>query len=155
MDIPVESLIHQHQAEYYQAIRTSTTKTDCAPFIEFMLGIIAKTLHEVQNTTETELAVESEKARVETQVEARVKTPGQILMLLTKQPTLALVEIAAHLGKSPSTIERAVAIPDTYLLFKFTNSIFFLISLSLISSQWSKIGTFAYTTTTLAPRLCV
>ena len=109
MDIPVESLIHQHQAEYYQAIRTSTAKTDCAPFIEFMLGIIAKTLHEVQNTTETELAVESEKVRVEVQVETRVKTPEQILMLLTKQPTLTLVEIAAHLGKSPSTIERAVA----------------------------------------------
>ncbi|NCO73512.1 MULTISPECIES: Fic family protein [Shewanella] len=109
MDIPVESLIHQHQAEYYQAIRTSTAKTDCAPFIEFMLGIIAKTLHEVQNTTETELAVESEKVRVERQVKTRVKTPEQILNLLAKQPTLTLVEIAAHLGKSTSTIERAVA----------------------------------------------
>jgi Fic family protein len=109
MDIPVESLIHQHQGEYYQAIRASTAKTDCAPFIEFMLGIIAKTLHEVQNTTETELVVESEKMRVEEQVKTRVKTPEQILMLLTKQPNLTLVEIAAHLGKSTSTIERAVA----------------------------------------------
>ena len=94
MDIPVESLIHQHQAEYYQAIRTSTTKTDCAPFIEFMLGIIAKTLHEVQNTTETELAVESEKTRVEMQAETRVKTPDRVLSLLANQPTLT--EIAAH-----------------------------------------------------------
>lgn len=109
IDIPVESLIHQHQAEYYQAIRTSTAKADCGPFIEFMLGIIAKTLHEVQNTTETELAVENEKTRVETQVKTRVKTPEQILVLLAKQPTLTLAEIAEHLGKSPSTIERAVA----------------------------------------------
>lgn len=109
MDIPVESLIHQHQAEYYHAIRTSTAKTDCAPFIEFMLDIIAKTLHEVQHTTDTELAVEAEKARVEMRVETRVKTPEQILSLLAKQPTLTLAEIASHLGKSPSTIERAVA----------------------------------------------
>ncbi len=109
MDIPVESLIHQHQAEYYQAIRTSTAKTDCAPFIEFMLGIIAKTLQEVQNTTESELAAENETMRVKTQVKTRVKTPEQILNLLTNQPTLTLADIAAHLGKSPSTIERAVA----------------------------------------------
>lgn len=79
MDIPVESLIHQHQAEYYQAIRTSRA--------------------------ETELAVESEKERVETQV----KTPDRVLSLWANQPTLTLTEIAAHLGKSTSTIERAVA----------------------------------------------
>jgi Fic family protein len=109
MDIPVESLIHQHQAEYYQAIRASTEKTDSAPFIEFMLGIIAKTLHEVQNTTDTEQVAAIEKVRVEMQVETRVKTPEQILILLAKQPTLTLAEIADHLGKSPSTIERAVA----------------------------------------------
>ena len=36
-DIPVESLIHEHQAEYYQAIQESTQKTDSAPFIDFML----------------------------------------------------------------------------------------------------------------------
>lgn len=39
-NIPVESLVHEHQAEYYQAINASTQKTDCAPFIEFMLKMI-------------------------------------------------------------------------------------------------------------------
>ncbi|EKO3764133.1 winged helix-turn-helix transcriptional regulator [Vibrio metschnikovii] len=77
--------------------------------LKFMLGIIAKTLHEVQNTTETELVVESEKARVEMRVEMRVKTPDRVLSLLVNQPTLTLAEIAAHLGKSTSAIERAVA----------------------------------------------
>ena len=109
MDMPVESLIYQHQAEYYQAISTSTAKTDCSPFIEFMLGIITKTLQEVQSTTETELAEGVEKTRVEARVETRVKTPEEILNLLASQPTLTLAEIAAHLGKSLSTIERAVA----------------------------------------------
>ncbi|MGL6175667.1 MAG: Fic family protein [Vibrionaceae bacterium] len=108
-DMPIESLIHQHQADYYQAIRASTAKTDCAPFIEFMLGIIAKTLHEVQNTTETALVAESEKTPVEMQVKTRVKTPEQILALLINQPNLSLAEIAVHLGKSLSAIERAVA----------------------------------------------
>ena len=39
-NVPVESLIYEHQAEYYQALRDSTKQTDSAPFIEFMLKII-------------------------------------------------------------------------------------------------------------------
>ena len=39
-DIPVESLIFEHQAEYYQSIKESTQKTDSAPFITFMLRMI-------------------------------------------------------------------------------------------------------------------
>jgi Fic family protein len=37
--IPVESLIYKHQSEYYEAIQQSTAKTDCSPFIEFMLAM--------------------------------------------------------------------------------------------------------------------
>ena len=43
-DIPVESLIFEHQAEYYQAIQESTQKTDFAPFIAFMLRMILDTV---------------------------------------------------------------------------------------------------------------
>lgn len=39
-DIPVESLVFEHQAEYYHAIQESTQKTDSAPFIAFMLRMI-------------------------------------------------------------------------------------------------------------------
>ena len=39
-DIPVESLVHEHQAEYYAALQKSTAQTDSAPFIEFMLRMI-------------------------------------------------------------------------------------------------------------------
>lgn len=43
-DIPVESLIFEHQAEYYQALQESTHKTDSAPFIAFMLRMILDTV---------------------------------------------------------------------------------------------------------------
>ena len=43
-DIPVDSLIFEHQAEYYQAIQESTQKTDSAPFIAFMLRMILDTV---------------------------------------------------------------------------------------------------------------
>lgn len=39
-DIPVESLIFEHQAEYYQVLQESTRQTDSAPFIAFMLSMI-------------------------------------------------------------------------------------------------------------------
>jgi Fic family protein len=38
--IPVESLVHEHQTEYYQALQSSTDQTDSAAFIEFMLRMI-------------------------------------------------------------------------------------------------------------------
>ena len=108
-DIPVESLIHQYQSDYYRSIRTSTKKTDCAPFIEFMLDIISKALHEVYHTTDIELVDEDYKTRVKTGVKTRVKTPDRILELLAEQPALSIKEIATHMDMSPSTIERAIA----------------------------------------------
>ena len=39
-DIPLESLIFEHQSEYYQALQESTSRTDSAPFIAFMLRMI-------------------------------------------------------------------------------------------------------------------
>lgn len=43
-DIPVESLIFEHQAEYYQALQESTRQTDSAPFIAFVLRMILDTV---------------------------------------------------------------------------------------------------------------
>ncbi|MEP1444587.1 MAG: hypothetical protein ABJK37_00560 [Paraglaciecola sp.] len=40
VNIPVESLVHQYQDDYYAAIRQSTKLTDSSPFIEFMLRMI-------------------------------------------------------------------------------------------------------------------
>ncbi len=47
----------------------------------------------------------SEKTRVEMQV----KTPEQILLLLQQNPHMTLSEVADTIGKSVSTVERAVA----------------------------------------------
>jgi Fic family protein len=43
--IPVESLVHGYQADYYHAINISTQKTDCAAFIEFMLSMILEAIN--------------------------------------------------------------------------------------------------------------
>lgn len=46
--IPVESLVHQHQQEYYTALNDSTKQGDCALFIEFMLTMVQKAVSECQ-----------------------------------------------------------------------------------------------------------
>ena len=43
-DIPVESMILEHQADYYRVFKESTNQADCAPFVEFMLNMIMQTL---------------------------------------------------------------------------------------------------------------
>jgi len=42
--LPVESMVNEHQSDYYQAIHQSTQKTDSASFIEFMLTTILQTI---------------------------------------------------------------------------------------------------------------
>lgn len=39
-DTPVESLVFEHQAEYYQVLQESSQQADSAPFIAFMLRMI-------------------------------------------------------------------------------------------------------------------
>lgn len=57
-DIPVESQVFQHQAEYYQAIQKSTQKSDSAPFIAFMLRMILDTVSSSTPEVATEVTPE-------------------------------------------------------------------------------------------------
>ena len=42
--LPVENIVYANQQDYYDAIAVSTAKGDSGPFIELMLGEIARTL---------------------------------------------------------------------------------------------------------------
>lgn len=44
--LPIESIIHDHQVEYYAAINQSNARGEGTAFIEFMLGIIKEALQE-------------------------------------------------------------------------------------------------------------
>jgi len=46
-NIPVESLVYEHQAEYYAALNQSTNNAESSPFIEFMLRMILDALKDV------------------------------------------------------------------------------------------------------------
>ena len=51
-NIPVESLVYQHQQRYYQALQASTDQTDSAVFIEFMLETILEAIESALNITD-------------------------------------------------------------------------------------------------------
>ena len=49
-DVPVESLVHARQSEYYEAIRASSAKGESTPFIIFMLEAILGAVRDCYTT---------------------------------------------------------------------------------------------------------
>lgn len=68
--IPVESLVHQHQEDYYAAIRQSTADADSAAFVLFMLERILEAIDSVAVQTTTP----HDTPHVTPQVAALIKT---------------------------------------------------------------------------------
>ena len=79
--IPVESLIHLKQEDYYEAIRRSSAQGESTPFIAFMLGILLEALRIDQG---------------DDQVSDQV---ARLLAALRKGPTTA-AELMAEMGLS-------------------------------------------------------
>lgn len=91
--LPVETVIKARQEEYYQSLQEADSKSDCSVFIEFLLSAINESLTE---------AIQSEG-------KTRVKTADQIVEVLKESPELALVDVANRIGRSVSTVERAMS----------------------------------------------
>ncbi len=63
--LPTESIVRDHQQEYYKALEDATVLGECTPFIEFMLEMILKTIvkvgkevgNKVSNLTDNQLMI--------------------------------------------------------------------------------------------------
>lgn len=99
--MPIETLVHHNQAQYYQALQDSHAgPVDCRPFIDFMLDAIAHSLDKfIDVATETV-------ADVGANVGANVGVSDQVRQLLRQAPGLSAKEVATLLNKTPRTIER-------------------------------------------------
>jgi predicted HTH transcriptional regulator len=97
VNIPVESLVHQYQEDYYAAIRQSTKLTDSSPFIEFMLRMIL-------NAIETS-SRQNEGLNEGLNLSAVDKA---ILELIAQDVFITNIAISEKLTKSISTIERHI-----------------------------------------------
>lgn len=104
LSLPLESVIKDHQQQYYQALEQADQQADSTPFVHFILSVIARTL--AQNAPANVPA----NALVNTAVDVRgLKTPAAIMTLLAAKPELTRQQLGDIIGKDIRTIGRALA----------------------------------------------
>lgn len=84
-NLPIENLVYKYQQEYYRAIAVSGDKTECAPFIEFILGVIAETLTAQKPT--------------------QMSTQEIILREIRKNPKITRIQLAGIIGISSDGVK--------------------------------------------------
>lgn len=89
--IPIETLIHERQENYYQALNAANTAGESTLFVGFMLGII----HDVL----TELSENKGKQKEET-------IRDKLIMLLRKNGRLSAKSLSLDLGISERQVQR-------------------------------------------------
>ena len=119
--MPTETLIHNNQASYYKALQESHQgDRDCLPFIDYMLDVIENSLYKyvdiATKTNETEagerkndLQNDLQNDRVNERVNERVNPITQeVFAFIKENPYANYQEIASAIGKSYSSVQRAV-----------------------------------------------
>ena len=78
--LPVESIIHDHQQEYYDAINASNDAGESTAFIEFMLSVIKASLIDAIHTSDTMSAGKMDKKTLRWQkIEQFLQTHAYIM----------------------------------------------------------------------------
>lgn len=104
--LPIETLIHEQQDDYYQALNESNTNGESTIFVEFMLTIIRNALIEilgVQNAHDAGVNVGANVGVNESEPESIC------LSILRKNPKLSAQKIADQMGMSARQVERLLA----------------------------------------------
>jgi Fic family protein len=100
--LPVESIIRDRQQDYYDALGRADKSADATGFIEFMLAAILRAIEE------SALASDQEKTLQKALQKTLQKIPDRIVDLLRQDGRLSIKELAKHLGRSPSAVQRAL-----------------------------------------------
>ena len=95
--LPIESIIHDHQPEYYAAINQSNAQGEGTVFIEFMLGVIKEALQEAISEQP------AEKPTMQSKEELRWE---KIADFLRRNSTIQNSDVQNLLDVSPATASR-------------------------------------------------
>ena len=113
--LPVETLIYEHQEEYYQALNASNTEGEATIFVTFILEIIRDTLRELsgdRNAGNTDVGVNvgaNVGVNVGLNTTVQVNIPDKVLSLLKDNPKMTAGELAVSLNRTKRQIERTIA----------------------------------------------
>lgn len=95
--LPVETLVHEHQEEYYDVLRRADSAGDSTGFVEFMLRMIRDALREVSESQNRDVAVNV------------VTNEDKILALLRQDGKLTANALASSLGLAQRQVQRILA----------------------------------------------
>ena len=95
--LPVETIIKEHQQEYYDAIALSDKQGNSTSFITFMLNCLLLSLQEIEHKDIVNI--------VENIVEKLPTTQGNIVRHMAQKPSISARELAEKLSIAPRNIQ--------------------------------------------------
>jgi len=111
--LPVETLIHNQQQDYYRVLGECDRASDCTAFIAFMLEKILAALREgieVQQGNSCEMSVQMSVQMSVENSSGLSATGKKVLAAIAASPSITLAELAESLGVARRTVERNVKV---------------------------------------------
>ncbi len=99
--LPIETLVHENQKEYYNALGRSDNAGDSTEFVEFMLRMIRDALKDIKENHSQNVAV-----NVVTNV---VTSEDKVLILLKQDGRLTAKALSSELGLTQRQVQRLLA----------------------------------------------
>lgn len=104
--LPVETLVKEHQEDYYDTLAGSDEQGDCTQFIEFMLGMISRALDDVITSGNDDGINDGINDGIKNEAE---NMRERLLLLVRKNPSMTVKQMASELGVSIRQAERIVS----------------------------------------------
>ncbi|BAK47809.1 hypothetical protein CXIVA_18420 [Clostridium sp. SY8519] len=99
--LPVETLVHEHQEEYYEVLGRADYAGDSTEFVEFMLRMIRDALKEISENQNNDVVI-----NVASNV---VTNEDKVLALLRQDGKLTAKVLASSLGLTQRQVQRILA----------------------------------------------
>ncbi len=96
--LPTESIVRDHQEEYYKAIEDSTEQGESTTFVEFMLEMIWQSVQNIKNDVPTNVPKN-----------IPIKRLDKIIEIISENRDITIAELSVLLEVTDKTIKRDIA----------------------------------------------
>lgn len=101
--IPVETIVKEHQQEYYAAIAKSDSEANSTAFITFMLKCLKEALNEMEESNQKS----DQKSTLKGALKSALKgTRKNVVEIISNNPNVTIPQIAKQLGMNPRGIDK-------------------------------------------------
>lgn len=108
--LPVESLVKEHQEEYYASLGVADVNADSTAFVQFMLSMISAALDEVVESQQHDGINDGiNNGITDNNSSKSEEMREQLLSLVRTSPTITIAQMADELGVGKRQAERLVA----------------------------------------------